>query len=253
MADAKEILAPELTPQILYQDEDILAVNKPAGLMVHPDGKNDEPTLCDWLIKKYPEIEGVGEPLILQDGRAIARPGIVHRLDRWTSGVILAAKTPQAFWRLKKQFQKREVKKTYVAFVYGKVKENFGTISLPLGRSKGDFRQHAAPRRPRGAMREAETYFEVIARGKSDEGNFTYLKALPKTGRTHQIRAHLKAVGHPIVCDRVYAKEKPCLLGFDRTALHAKEIVFRNTKGKEIKVEAPFPEDFKKAIGILKI
>ena len=147
-----------------------------------------------------------------------------------------------------------------MAFVYGKVKENFGTINLPLGRNKGDFRQHAAPRHPRGAMREAETYFEVIARlpavpahagqagGKADGADFTYLKAMPKTGRTHQIRAHLKAIGHPVICDRLYAKEKPCFLGFDRTALHAKEIIFKNAKGKEIKVEAPLPSDFTKVL-----
>ncbi|MDO8492374.1 MAG: RluA family pseudouridine synthase [bacterium] len=249
MADVSETLESKfaLIPEILYEDENILAVNKPAGLLVHPDGKNTESTLCDWLLKKYPEIEGVGEPLKLQDGRAVARPGIVHRLDRWTSGVLLVAKNQNAHEHLKKQFLNREVKKTYVAFVYDKIRDDFGTINLPIGRSKGDFRQYTAPPKARGEMREAVTYYEVIKRSE----NFTYLKAMPKTGRTHQIRVHLKAIGHPVVGDKVYALarvKKGDELGFERLALHAQLITFKNLDGKETTVEAPLPADFLEAL-----
>src|SRR3989344_69705 len=107
--------------EIVYEDKDILAVNKPAGLMVHGDGKNTDKTLCDWFLEKYPESADVGESLTLVSGVEIKRPGIVHRIDRWTSGILLIAKTKEGHACLKKQFQNREIKKEYYTFVYGKV------------------------------------------------------------------------------------------------------------------------------------
>lgn len=229
--------------EILYEDEDILAVNKPSGLIVHSDGRTKERTLCDWILEKYPDVSGVGEPLV-SNGVVIDRPGIVHRLDRETSGVMVIAKNKNSFEFLKAQFQDRETKKTYNAFVYGIVKNDFGTINLPIGRSKNDFRQYTHPPKARGEMREAVTYYEVVKRGKQH----TFIKAMPKTGRTHQIRVHMKAIHHPVVCDRVYALSKPCELGFERLALHARELVFTNLKGKEVIVTSNLPPDFAKAL-----
>lgn len=247
MQKDSEDLVSNVSPKILYEDEHIVAVDKPAGLMVHGDGRSSEKTLSDFLIEMFPQMENVGEPLVLTDGREIARHGIVHRIDRWTSGVLLVAKDAEAHAHLKKQFQDREVKKTYNAFVYGKIRDDFGTINMPLGRSKGDFRQYTAPPRARGEMREAITYFEVIRRGSEA----TLVKAMPKTGRTHQIRVHLKAIGYPVVCDRVYAAGRKTILGFERLALHAREITFRNLAGKEVTVESPLPEDFRAAEALL--
>jgi 23S rRNA pseudouridine1911/1915/1917 synthase len=228
---------------IIYEDEDVLAVNKPAGLMVHGDGKNTDPTLCDWLIDKYPQMDGVGEPLMLVDGREIKRPGIVHRIDRWTSGILLVAKNKEAHAHLKEQFQNREIKKTYYCFCHGHFKETFGTINAPLGRSKGDFRQYTTPTHARGEMREAVTYFEVEKQTK----DVAYVKVMPKTGRTHQIRAHMVHIGHPIVGDNVYSKRES-LLGFNRMALHAYSITFKTLKGEEKTLEAPLPDDFINAL-----
>lgn len=167
---------------IIYEDKDVLVVDKPAGLMVHGDGRSDEPTLTSFLIDKYPSIKDVGEH---ED-----RPGIVHRIDKETSGVLIVAKTQDAFLHLKKQFKEREVKKEYRAFVYGEMKLDKDVIDRPIGKSKGDFRLWSAQRGTRGLMREAVTEYEVLNR----ENGFTYVSVYPKTGRTHQIRTHWKSV-----------------------------------------------------------
>jgi len=246
MASASEISESksDSLPRVLYEDENILGLFKPAGFIVHGDGRREEKTLCDWLMEKYPILKDVGEPLVLVNGISIPRPGIVHRLDRHTSGVLLVAKNQKAYEFLKSQFQNREIKKTYLAFVYDKVRDDFGTINMPIGRSKGDFRQYTAPPKARGEMREAVTYYEVIKR--STEA--TYVKAMPKTGRTHQIRVHLKAIGHPVICDRVYAGGRPTLLAFERLALHAHIISFKNLDNEEKTIEAPLPADFVAAL-----
>ena len=228
---------------IVYEDTNILAVNKPAGLIVHSDGRTREPTLADWLVKNYPDIKKVGEPWRAPDGSIIWRPGIVHRLDRDTSGAIIIAKTPEAFDFLKKQFQERRVKKTYRAFVYGLVKQDTGTIDKPIGRSKNDFRKWSAEYGARGDKREAVTTYKVLQRGKEA----TYIEAYPETGRTHQIRVHLKAVGHPIVHDILYAPKGKDILGFSRTALHSFSIDVVTPTQKVLHIEAPLPEDFKMA------
>ena len=143
-----------MNTKIIYENEEVLALNKPASLVVHSDGKTNEPVLTDWIIENYPEIKTVGEPAVY-DGKEIARPGIVHRIDRETSGVIVIAKTQNSFLNLKKQFQEREISKTYNAFLYGVPKDKSGTISLPIGRSTSDFRQWSAGENKRGEFREA--------------------------------------------------------------------------------------------------
>lgn len=236
----------DLTKNILYEDHDILAINKPAKLIVHPDGRTREPSVSEWFAKYYPSSLSVGEPGISNDGTLIGRPGVVHRIDRDTSGVLLLAKTEVGYRILKEQFQNREVKKIYHLFVYGNVKDSFGTINLPIGRSASNFRKWSAQRGARGEKREALTYFKVLKR--PEDKSYTFVEVKPKTGRTHQIRVHFQALHHPVVCDKLYALNKPALLGFDRLALHALSITFKNVKGEKITVEAPYPADFAGAI-----
>ncbi len=243
--------------EILYEDKNIVAINKPAGLVVHSDGRTAEPTLVDWILEKYPKIKEVGEPMRLrpefvkggEEEKIIYRPGIVHRLDRETSGALVIAKTQEAFNHLKEQFQERKTRKIYHAFVYGEIKEDDGVIDRPIARSRKDFRLWSAQRGARGEAREAITAFKVLHR--TDVGNinagFSYIEVRPKTGRTHQIRVHMKAINHPLVCDSLYAPKQKPALGFKRLALHARSLEFTNLAGKVITVEAPFPEDFLKA------
>lgn len=235
-------------PTILYEDEHILAINKPSGLVVHPDGKSIEPTLCNWLVDKYPDIVDVGEPLKISDGTLVERPGIVHRLDRETSGVMVIAKTQQGFTHLKHQFKNREIVKVYEAFVYGNIKEERKTIDWPIGRSKGNIRRWTVEKFARGKIREAKTQIKVLDRIKVNDEIVSFVEARPLTGRTHQIRVHLNAIYHPIVCDKLYAPKKECLLGFSRVALHAKELIFKNPSGKELTLIAPYPEDFQNVL-----
>ena len=251
-----------LAPEIIYEDEDILAVNKPAGLVVHPDGHTEEPSVSEWFAEKYPKSKKVGEPIKLTANNSklkttIERPGIVHRIDRETSGVLLLAKTDKGHEVLKKQFQNREIEKKYHAFVYGLVKDNRGTINLPISRSSKDFRKWTAETRlrqgfggrgraTRGEEREALTYFEVLKR--SEKENITFVEAKPKTGRTHQIRVHFLALHHPVVCDSLYAPSKPALLNFKRLALHARSLTFKDVSGDQHQVLAEYPEDFRQAM-----
>lgn len=236
-----------MPPEILYEDEDIIAINKPAGLVVHSDGKTAEPNLVEWLLSKFPEIKDVGEPGKDSNGKEVLRSGIVHRLDRGTSGVMLVAKTQEAFECLKKQFQAHEIKKTYEAFVFGEIKQDEGTIDRPIGRSSKDFRMWSAQRGARGEMREARTEYKVLVRG----GGYSFIEAYPKTGRTHQIRVHFKAISYPLVGDALYAPNRENTLGFSRLALHSREVAFKDTKGESHTVVAPEPEDFMVARSIL--
>ncbi len=250
----------EVQPTIIFENEHLMAVNKPAGLVVHSDGKTDEPTLCDWILKERPEIKGVGEPMIIDKGtdkeRIIDRPGIVHRLDRETSGVIVIAKTQASFENLKAQFQERETSKIYHAVVWGTIKEDTGTVDRAIGRSKSDFRKWSAERFARGELRPAITNFKVLGRLSEKEDmqskipqEFSYLEVSPLTGRTHQIRVHMKAINHPVVCDVLYAPNHPAVLGFERTTLHAYKIKIKDLDGVEREFEAPLPKDFINILG----
>lgn len=236
-----------MEPTILYEDEDVVAVYKPAGLVVHSDGKTVEPTLVDWVLKKYPETKDVGEHGRTANGETIFRSGIVHRLDRDTSGVMLVAKTQKGFENLKKQFQAHEIKKEYHAFVSGEMKQDEGTIDRPIARSKKDFRQWSAQRGGRGELREAVTDYKVISRGHG----YSFVEVFPKTGRTHQIRVHFKAINYPLVADPLYASSTENSLGFTRTALHSYKITFVGLDGTPHTVTAPEPEDFAHALSLL--
>jgi 23S rRNA pseudouridine1911/1915/1917 synthase len=242
-------------PEIIFENSDYMVINKPAGLVVHADGKTEESTLVDWLVQNYPEIENVGEPLILtgKGGEAVVikRPGIVHRLDRETSGVMMVVKTPEAFEFFKNAFKDRDIQKTYHAIVWGHVKEDLGTIDAPIARSKSDFRKWSAQRGRRGQERPAITDYKVLSRFEEGKDTFTFLEVSPKTGRTHQIRVHMKYFNHPIICDSLYAEGKPRVLGFSRTALHSRMIRFTDPGGEERSFEAPYPEDFLQVVAKL--
>ncbi len=229
---------------VLYEDDDVVVVNKPAGILVHADGVHKEETLADWALKHYPQMKDVGEEEVLKNGTAIFRPGIVHRLDKETSGVLLLCKTKGSHTYFKRAFQNRKIHKEYHALVYGPVKDERGVIKRPIGRSSSDFRQFSAQRGARGELREATTQFVVREKGS----DASFLHVFPITGRTHQIRVHLKAVHHPIVCDSLYASGKPCLFGLNRPALHAYKLTWPGRDGKEKSVIAPYPDDFETAL-----
>lgn len=224
---------------IIYEDERLLAINKPAGLVVHADGRTEEPSLTDWVKTHYPSLEAVGGLHTLDSERYAARWGIVHRLDRATSGILLIAKDDVTFFELQRQFISRKIMKTYHAIVWGIFEQKQGIIDLPIGRSRDDFRKWAVAPEARGTLRAAMTEYAVL--GEHDGCSFVVLH--PKTGRTHQLRVHLKALGHPIVGDSRYGREKGEIFGFTRLALHAQKIEFLY-KGKSMTIEAPYPADF---------
>ena len=228
--------------EILYEDKNYLVLNKPTGLVVHSDGKTTEETLVDWVMENYPEIENVGEPLELSSGEIIKRPGVIHRLDKATSGVIALAKNQEAYEHLKKQFKERKTTKVYKTFVHGVLKNDEGKIDRAIGRS-AKFGLWSAQRGIRGKEREALTEYRVLKRAKDT----TFLEVIPKTGRTHQIRVHLKAINHPVVCDNLYNPKAECLLGFERLALHAEKLEFLGLDGTKIEVISALPEDFLEA------
>jgi 23S rRNA pseudouridine1911/1915/1917 synthase len=167
----------------------------------------------------------------------------VHRLDRDTSGVLVLAKTPEAHAFLKAAFQEHTVNKTYLAFVYGTLKEEKGVINLAIGRSRTDFRLRSAQRAAKGMLREAITHYEVVG----DIGTHSLVKMMPLTGRTHQIRVHLKAIHHPIVCDPLYSPNQPCDLGFKRLGLHAYQLELALPSGERITLTSPIPAQLKAA------
>ena len=248
--------------KILYEDANILAIDKPSGISVHPDGRSKEKTITDWVLKNYPKMKNVGESMFRENNGKkieIKRPGVVHRLDRETSGVLLLAKNQKAYEFLKSQFsvpalrlktggeladRQDRINKIYVAIVNGNMKNDRGVINRPIGRSPKDFRRYSASRGARGEMREAITQYRVLERFK----NFTYLEVRPKTGRTHQIRVHMKFLNHPVACDSLYNPNSPCPKGIERLALHARSIEFTNLKGETIKVESAIPKEFKEVI-----
>lgn len=237
---------------VLYEDADVLAINKPDGVLVHDDGEDraqPQETVVEWFLGKEPSVRGVGESGRGKRGEALERSGIVHRLDRETSGVMILAKTQASFAYLKHQFQTRSVEKEYRAFVYGSLKERWGRIDRPIGRSAKDFRLRSAQRGARGPLREAVTDWELIGQ----TAQHAYIRLFPKTGRTHQIRVHLKAINHPVVCDRLYAPAMPCDLGFERLALHAHTLGITLPSGEARRFVAPLPACFTQALDAMSV
>jgi len=225
-----------LEPKIIYEDKNFLALDKPAGLLVHKTKISKELTLVDWLLENYLGIKNVGD-------EPKTRPGIVHRLDRDTSGVILIAKNQKYFEYLKNLFQNRQIKKTYLALVYGEIKPKIGIIEKPISLKPGSVKRTIW----KGKMeKEAITEYKLVKFLKG----FSLVRVYPKTGRTHQIRIHLASIGHPIVGDNLYGpKINP--LGLNRLFLHAESLEFPVSEGRKIKIEAELPEELKEILDIL--
>lgn len=239
------------TPEVLFENDDVLVINKPYGLLVHEDWHSgDAPTVVAWFLARCPEAKGVGEVSVKPDGTPLERSGVVHRLDRETSGVMILAKNNEAHAFLKKQFHDRQVKKEYRAFVYGRIHDKWGTINRPIGRSAKDFKKRSAERGAKGNLREALTHFERIGMGEYQGEAYSYLKLLPKTGRTHQLRVHLRAIDRPIVGDTLYGEKKVSTtnnLEFKRLALHAHTLELILPHGQTERFIAPLPFVFEEA------
>ena len=225
-AAASAARAEAIPLEILYEDDHLVCVNKPPGLVVHPAAGHWEGTLVNALLHHCAGISGGAHPL---------RPGIVHRLDKDTSGCILAAKTPEAHEALARQFAARTARKTYLAVVRGKPRTTAGVIAGAIARHPVHRQRMAVTQRP--GARAAETSWRLLA----TEGKLSLLECRPKTGRTHQIRVHLKHLGHPIAGDRTYGGGAD----FPRQLLHAWKIsVAHPSTGEPLDLEAPVPDDF---------
>ncbi len=239
---------------ILYRDDDIIVVNKPAGLAVHKTSPHDEQeTLADILVKQFPEIQKVGADSVRPaDGIAsgVARPGIVHRLDKYTSGVMVVAKNQKTFDWLTQQFKDRTIQKEYIALIVGSPKENKGHINSPIGSLGLKKTARAKPGTDIERWREAETDWEVQKRYK----NYTLLNVFPHTGRTHQIRVHLASIGHPVACDKLYGgKHATCPAGLSRLFLHAMRLSFSLPDNKRMTFEADLPEELNEILAKLEV
>jgi 23S rRNA pseudouridine1911/1915/1917 synthase len=218
--------------QIIYEGKDFVIVNKPAGLLVHPVKEGDK-SLVDWLLAHYPSVKEVGD-------KPKVRPGIVHRLDKNTSGALLICLTQEAFKYFKKQFQEKTIKKTYKAIVHGTPKEKKGVIDKPIGLKSGTTKRITHTARAK-MVKEAVTEYQV----ERSIGDYSLLKVKPLTGRTHQIRVHLASIGHPIVGDRLYGSKNKTTV---RHMLHAESLEVTTPDGGRINVAAEPPQDFQDAI-----
>jgi 23S rRNA pseudouridine1911/1915/1917 synthase len=227
-----EILDLDLTPKpqpipldIIYEDDCLIVVNKPSGLVVHPAPGHPSETLVNGLLNHCP-----------LSGGAPTRPGIVHRLDKETSGVLVVAKSDRAYGNLVEQFKRGEVAKEYLALVHGLIEEDEGLIDAPIGRDPKNRKRMRV-----GEGKEAVTEFRVLERFKDK----TLLLVVPKTGRTHQIRVHLRYIGHPILGDQTYGLRKDRNKKRGRFMLHAYKIsLWHPRTGKRITFKAPIPKGF---------
>ena len=231
---------------IAYEDKDVIVIDKPAGVVVHSteNSKINHKILVNALLNYFPEIKNVGEDKF--------RPGIVHRLDKETSGLLVVAKNNQTFNYLKEQFQKRKIEKHYLALVAGKLKKEKGIIEKPISRSKKTPTKQMVVEKKLvgGKIREAKTEYEVVKRFN----NYTLAKAIPKTGRMHQIRIHFASIGHPIAGDKKYSfKRQKNLLKLDRHFLHAEYLKFILPCGRMIELKSKLPKELETALKTLEI
>jgi 23S rRNA pseudouridine1911/1915/1917 synthase len=221
--------AESIALDVIYEDADIIAINKPPGMTVHPSPGHEHSTLVNAILAQCQDLSGIG---------GVMRPGIVHRLDRDTSGVILVAKNDAAHNALAKQLKDRAVEKTYLALVEGTPKPAEGVIDAPIARDPRNRQRMAVV----DSGRESMTAYRVVERF----GGYSLVEARPKTGRTHQIRVHLAAIGHPIVGDRVYGRASK-LVG--RQFLHAQRIAFMHPRtGERMALEAGLAADLEVAL-----
>ena len=215
-----------LNLDIVYEDDDVLVVNKPKGMVVHPGAGNNTGTLVNGLLYEVDDLAGIN---------GVERPGIVHRIDKDTTGLLMVAKNDEASLALTEQLSKHECKRTYVALVYGEIKENRGVINAPIARSPIDRQKQAVVKNGR----EAITHFTVLKRYKG----FTLIECKLETGRTHQIRVHMEYIGHPLVGDKKYGRRK--IIGNQGQFLHAKTLGFIQPKTKKyLEFDSKLPKYF---------
>lgn len=231
-----EIKAEEIPLDIIYEDDDILVINKQKGLVVHPGNGNPDGTLVNAIMAYCKDsLSGIGGEI---------RPGIVHRIDKDTSGLLIVAKNDKAHINISDQIKNHEVKKTYIALVRGNLKENMATIDMPIARSNKDRTKMAVSKDGKKAV----THIRVLERFDG----YTLLEVNIETGRTHQIRVHLSQIGYPIVGDMVYSNGKNPF-GVEGQMLHSMKLEFKHpTTGKEVKLEAPIPEYFENVLNELR-
>ena len=229
-------LKPQNIPlDIIYEDKDIIVVNKPKGMVVHPGNGNKEGTLVNAVLAYAKDLSGIGGEL---------RPGIVHRIDKDTSGLIIIAKNDEAHRNLSEQIKNHKVTKIYTALVRGNISEDDATINMPIGRDKNDRKKMAVT----NDGKEAITHFKVLKR----YGDYTLLKLKIDTGRTHQIRVHLAKIGHPVVGDETYSNGKN-EFNVHGQMLHSTYLKFKQPiTGEELEMQAPLPEYFQKVLEQLK-
>lgn len=208
-----------LKPKIIFEDDNLLVIDKPAGIASDRSYTTKEGTVVDFLMSKL-------------GNNGLERSGLAHRLDKDTSGILLVAKTPEWFTYLKKAFKAHEIKKTYTALVSGALTPDTGRIDIPLQRDMVDRTKF----RPAKKGRTATTNYQVVKKLAA----YTLINAMPITGRTHQIRVHLAAIGHPIVADAVYGRKNP---GLGRQFLHAAQIEFADPSGRPLKFTSELPSD----------
>lgn len=229
---------PENIPlDIIYEDEDVVVVNKPRGMVVHPAAGNYSGTLVNALLYHCKNLSGIN---------GVIRPGIVHRLDKDTSGIMICAKNDAAHVSLSQQIQSKTAQRTYLAVVRGNIKTDSGTIETLIARDKNDRKKMAVVTED---GRQAITDYEVVER----YGKFTVVRCKLRTGRTHQIRVHMEHLGYPLVGDPKYSPMKTCF-GIQGQALHSHTLEFDHPRtGERMKFEAPYPEDFNKVITRLRL
>lgn len=231
-AQDTKLKAQDIPVEVVYEDKDIIVVNKPKGMVVHPANGNPDGTLVNAILAMCKDsLSGIGGEI---------RPGIVHRLDKDTSGLLIIAKNDEAHVKMSKQIQDRLVTKKYIALVKGVVKDDEATIDMPIARSKVDRKKMAVDK----DGKQAVTHFKVIKRYKG----YTLLEIKIDTGRTHQIRVHMAKIGYPVVGDMVYSNGKN-EFGVEGQMLHAKSLEFSHPiTGKKMHLEAQLPEYFKKVL-----
>ena len=243
---ADEALAENIPLDVVYEDKDIIVINKPEGMIVHPATGIYTGTLVNALLYHCGDsLSGIG---------GVIRPGIVHRIDKDTSGLLVVAKNDEAHLSLSEQLKTHEVSRVYHAIVIGSIKEDGGRIDRPIGRHPVDRKKMAVITDPARQARDAVTHFEVLERFETPSGRFTYVKCKLETGRTHQIRVHMSSIGHPLVGDAVYgggntkfeAANKAIING---QALHARELeLIHPTILEKMQFESPLPEYFEKLL-----
>lgn len=220
--------------EILFENDRVLIINKAKNIMVHPDGRSKEVTISDIIYAKYPNLRNVGE---------WGRPGIVHRLDKNTTGALVICKTEDSYKDMKNLFREHKVRKVYRAIVEGNIRQDTGLIDKPIARSRSDFRKKAIidmySKDFRGEERAAITKYKVLKR--SVDKKYTYVELYPLTGRTHQLRVHMMSIRHPIIGDDLYSSLRGENLA-DRSMLHAYKIEFSLRK-EDVKVESKIPDD----------